>query len=317
MNHQILISVFTSTYNRADSIYRVYDSLKKQTCKNFEWILIDDGSTDNTDMVIQRILSEKIITIHHIRFNKNSGKHIAHNKAIEIASGELFSIVDSDWELEENALQYAINCWFNIPEQEKNALFAMYFGCNLVDGASHSLSISAEYVITDEIEMQYKLKLSGDCWTVGKTSVFREYLFPGDFVGHYYPEGIIWKRISQNYKIIVYSKELCVIHFDNENSISRGKRTLQSAAKYVCLVAADDLNNYLKYAISSPQLFINTIIRFFVYSFFTQNLITTWKTLNVTSALLVLLFLPFDIAGLLVFYVIQIYRKINGTSAFS
>lgn len=317
MNNQILISVFTPTYNRADSIQRVYDSLKKQTYKNYEWILIDDASMDNTDTVIQRILVENVLIIHHIRFNRNSGKHIAHNKAIEIASGELFTVIDSDDEIEPNALEYAIDCWDAIPEPEKKALCGMYFGCKVYDGSSHSSEKDAPSIITNDAEMQYKLNLVGDRWAVRKTEVFREFPFPRDWVGHYYPEGIVWKKMGSVYNTIVYAKELYIVHHDNTNSIMRGKRTLQTAAKYVCVNVADDLNNYLKYAKYRPQIFIGAIIRFFVYSFFTQNPVATWKTLDVTSALLVLLFLPFNIAGLLVFYVIQIYRKINGTSAFS
>jgi glycosyltransferase involved in cell wall biosynthesis len=310
------ISVFTPTYNRANSIYRVYDSLKKQTFKNFEWILVDDASIDNTATIIQRILAENILTIHHIRFNKNCGKHIAHNRAIEIASGELFTVIDSDDEIVPNALEVAIDTWMGIPEMQKNFLCGMYFSCKPFEQTNLSSNIGANNLITNDTDMQYKLNLVGDRWAIRKTEAFRKYPFPDDFVGHYYPEGIIWKKMGSEFNTIVYSKELYIVHNDNSNSIMRGKRTLKSAAKYVCLVAADDLNNYLKYARYRPPLFVKSILKFFVYSLFTQNPFATWKTLNIPAIGLVFLFLPFNIIGLFAFCTIQIYRKLNGSSAF-
>ncbi len=317
MNHQTLISVFTPTYNRGNSIRRVYDSLKNQSYKHFQWILIDDGSTDNTEAVVQRILAEKTLTIHHIRFSKNMGKHIAHNKAIEIASGELFTVVDSDDEIEPYALEYANDTWLAIPDAEKRKLSGMYFGCKMADGSSHSSNIGADCIVSNDIDLVYKSKLSGDRWAVRRSEIFRKYPFPADFEGHFFPEGIIWKRIGAAYDIKVYSKELYIIHYDTPDGLTRGKRTLETSAKYVCVLAADHLNNYLKYGKYRPLLFVEAIVRFFVYSFFTRNPVATWKTLNRTAKTVVLLFLPVGLFGLIFFFILRVYRKMNGTSPFS
>lgn len=316
MGRQTLISVFTPTYNREHSIRRVYDCLKKQTYKNFEWILIDDASRDNTDLVIKRFIADKILTINHVRFATNRGKHIAHNKALEIAIGELFTIIDSDWEIEHNALEYVIDSWSKIPDKEKNTMSGMYFGCKLSNGSSHSSSIGADSIITNDIDMVYKLKVTGDRWTIRKTEVLRKFPFPQDFVGQFYPEGIVWKQIGAVYNVKVFSKELCIIHYDNANSLMRGKRSIQMAAKYVCVMAADHLNNYLSYARYRPLMFAMEILYFFVYSFFTLDFIGTWKTLNATARVLVVLFSPLNTIGLLAFCGLQVYRKINRTSPF-
>jgi hypothetical protein len=192
----------------------------------------------------------------------------------------------------------------------------MYFGCKMADGSSHSSNIGIDSIVSNDIDLVYKLKLSGDRWAVRKTEVFKKYPFPAGFEGPFFPEGIIWKRIGAAYNIKIYQKELYIIHYDIPDALTRGKRSLHMASKYVCVLAADHLNNYLRYIQYAPLLFAREIVNFFVYSFFTPAPIVTWKTLNKTATFLVLLFLPISSIGLLAFCALQIFRKINGSSAF-
>ena len=91
----MMITVFTPTYNRGYIISNLYDSLKRQTVKTFEWIVIDDGSTDHTEKLFQNFLKEK--NDFSITYKKvpNGGKHRAINKGVSLAKGDLFFIVDS------------------------------------------------------------------------------------------------------------------------------------------------------------------------------------------------------------------------------
>ncbi len=84
-----LVTIFTPTYNRAELLSKLYNSLVKQTNKNFEWVIVDDGSIDNTSEIVKEFISEQKIKINYYK-QKNSGKHIAINKGVEIAQGELF-----------------------------------------------------------------------------------------------------------------------------------------------------------------------------------------------------------------------------------
>ena len=88
------ITIFTPAYNRAYTLQRLYESIKKQEYKNFEWISVDDGSKDNTKELIHSFISEKKVDIKYF-FQENSGKHIAINKGVEEASGNLFSLLGS------------------------------------------------------------------------------------------------------------------------------------------------------------------------------------------------------------------------------
>lgn len=93
----MLITIFTPTYNRAELLPRLHKSLQEQTNKNFEWIVVDDGSTDNTKEVIENIIlqQENDFPIRYF-YKENGGKHTAINRGVREANGDLFFIVDSD-----------------------------------------------------------------------------------------------------------------------------------------------------------------------------------------------------------------------------
>ena len=89
------LTIFTPTYNRAYILPKLYESLCAQTCQDFEWLIIDDGSTDNTKELIEGWVKEQRIVIRYF-YQENSGKMMAHNKAVEMSESELFMCIDSD-----------------------------------------------------------------------------------------------------------------------------------------------------------------------------------------------------------------------------
>lgn len=113
MSNKPTITVFTPSYNRAYILPKLYVSLCNQTCKDFEWVVVNDGSSDNTEDLLKHWDSEKRIPMKWIT-QKNQGKHIAINTGVSIASGELFFIVDSDDTLDQNAIETLINHWLSI-----------------------------------------------------------------------------------------------------------------------------------------------------------------------------------------------------------
>lgn len=89
------LTIFTPTYNRAYTLPRLYDSLCAQTCKDFEWLVVDDGSTDDTQALLRKWVEEGFLEIRCV-FQENGGKMRAYNRAVSLARGELFVCVDSD-----------------------------------------------------------------------------------------------------------------------------------------------------------------------------------------------------------------------------
>lgn len=97
-------TIFTPTYNRAYILPKLYQSLLRQSNKDFEWLVIDDGSTDNTETLVQKYINENKIPIRYY-LQKNQGKHIAINKALNLANGEYIVTVDSDDYIVDNHIE--------------------------------------------------------------------------------------------------------------------------------------------------------------------------------------------------------------------
>ena len=153
------ITVFTPTYNRANSLGRVYDSLCQQTYRNFEWIVIDDGSSDGTEEVIRQYKSNANFPIYYI-YQENSGKHVAINRAVERTDSEFFIIADSDDAFKPEALKTFIDAWNAIPDEKKE---------NFKDGY---LTYIHGYI--PKFSFEYELSLKDDLKKMGVTDVFEQ-----------------------------------------------------------------------------------------------------------------------------------------------
>ena len=105
-----ILTVFTPTYNRARTLTRTYDSLCRQTCKDFEWLVIDDGSTDNTYELIQGFIDESVIPIRYI-YKENGGLYTGYNTAYANIETELNVCIDSDDYMPENAVELIVKTW--------------------------------------------------------------------------------------------------------------------------------------------------------------------------------------------------------------
>ncbi len=99
-----MITIFTPTYNRAYRLSNLFNSLRVQTDKNFEWLIVDDGSTDETEQLVRTFIGGADFNIRYVK-QLNGGKHRAINRGIQLARGSLFLIVDSDDFLTKNAVE--------------------------------------------------------------------------------------------------------------------------------------------------------------------------------------------------------------------
>ena len=106
----MLLTIFTPTYNRAYSLERLYKSLVTQSLKDFEWLVVDDGSTDNTEELINKFVSDNKVKICYFK-QENGGKHRAINRGAAMAQGDYFLIVDSDDYLTSDAVESIKREW--------------------------------------------------------------------------------------------------------------------------------------------------------------------------------------------------------------
>ena len=226
-----MITVFTPAYNRAKFLPRVYDSLCKQTFKDFEWVVVDDGSVDDTRSVVEQFsvlgfefsgnLTQPLNTQHstlktnlntqHSTLNTNSiryyyqengGKHRAINHGVKEAKGELFLILDSDDTLPERSLEWINHYYQQIKDDASFGGVCGYMAHH--DGTIIGRGNEDEVLDANSIEMRYQYHIQGDMLEVFRTSVMREIPFP-DIPGEkFVPEALVWNRIACKYRLRVF-----------------------------------------------------------------------------------------------------------------
>ncbi len=203
------LTVFTPTYNRANLLARLYKSLLAQTHKNFEWIIVNDGSTDNTDEVVGSFMADpKDFNIVFIK-QANSGKHIAINTAVKIALGELFFIVDSDDYLTENSLELIISEWSKVPNHKDYA--------GIVPNKCTSTTTplgkpTYKYLDCNPIDFRYKYNQKGDKAEVIRTDLFKLFPFPEGTPEKFCPEGLFFNRLYQ-YKLRYLNENIYICEY--------------------------------------------------------------------------------------------------------
>lgn len=203
-----MITVFTPCYNRAYSLQRLFESLQAQGSSDFEWLIVDDGSTDRTDELCDGFARDANFPVRYMR-QENSGKHVAINRGAVEARGEWFFIVDSDDFLPPDSIETNEQYLAQI---ETDPGFAGVSGvCARADGSwllGQGLSLedvdsrvrelfSLEYIDATSQEYRSKLKMPGDRAEVVRTELVRKYPFPSfegeRFVSEYY----LWQSISE------------------------------------------------------------------------------------------------------------------------
>ncbi len=205
----MLISVFTPAYNRAKLLPRLYESLCHQTYNKFEWIIVDDGSKDETKKLV-RELSTNEETLFSIRYfyQENGGKHRAINHGVRNAKGELFFIVDSDDSLPSTALEDIVNYYKEVRGDDNFAGVAGLMAHH--NGEIIGSGFETDVLDTNAIDLRYKYNVSGDMAEIFRTKVLREFPFPEIENEKFSPEALTWNRIALKYKLRYFNK---VIYF--------------------------------------------------------------------------------------------------------
>lgn len=197
-----MITIFTPAYNRAHTLPRLYDSLLKQTCQNFEWLIVDDGSTDSTRQLIEQYIAESKIAIRYI-YQNNGGKHRAINRGVQNAQGEYFLVVDSDDFLEEHCIE---ECFAIIPDIEGENIAGATF-ILAIGELKKPIETFGHFKSFDFAAYQWE-DVKGEMSFCYKTKVLKQYLFP-DFEGEKFcPESLVHNRIGHRYKVLYTDRVL-------------------------------------------------------------------------------------------------------------
>ena len=196
----MLITILTPTFNRARFLPQIYRSLCRQHCRDFEWLVIDDGSTDDTEATCAALPAADF-PICYIR-KENGGKHTAINAGVKVAHGELTLILDSDDELPADALAIIANQWNDTANKEELGGLCGYMAHR--DGSVIGRPrIEAQCT---SIDLRYRYGVTGDMCEIYKASVLREFPFPEYPGERFVPEALVWNRIACKYKLKVFGQ---------------------------------------------------------------------------------------------------------------
>lgn len=209
-----MISVFTPTYNRANLLVRVYKSLSAQTNLDFEWLIVDDGSTDNTHEVVEAICSkhEASFPIRYI-YKKNGGKHTAVNVGVHEAIGELFFILDSDDCLPSDALKIVAEEYAKV--KDDSTIGGVAGLDRFADGRTIGNGLPCDSIDCNAMDIRYKHHVTGDMKEVFRTEVLKEFPFPEIEGERFCPEDLVWNRIANKYNMHFFNKHIYIAEYQD------------------------------------------------------------------------------------------------------
>lgn len=207
------LTVFTATYNRKNLLNNLYMSLKRQTNKQFEWIIIDDASDDGTDKLVEQWIKETNAFPIYFERQNHGGKHRAINRGIDIASGDFFFIVDSDDMLTNNAIELVLS-W--IGEINDKSVIGVAGLCVFKNGkicGGNFETGESKYITASNLE-RIKYGLNGDKAEVYKTEILKENKFPTFEDEYFITEAVCWNAIaSKGGKLNWYNKPIYVCEY--------------------------------------------------------------------------------------------------------
>ena len=267
-----LFTVFTATYNRAHTLHRVFDSLTAQSLQDFEWLIVDDGSTDQTEQTVAAWKKLAHFDIRYIR-QAHGGKHIAHNRALREARGKFFAILDSDDALPPSALERMLWHWNSIPEAERSHYWAVLgLACD-ENGQLVGDRFPPGQIDFDFRELRYVYRVQGEKFLMAFTEVLRRYPFPEISGTQFVPEGAIWFEIAKTFKLRAVN-EICRIYYcrDTEANMALSSRSnLTTSARGRLYYYVWILNNDIEYLFRSPEPFLKAALMLPTVSFYSQR----------------------------------------------
>jgi len=267
------LTIFTPTYNREYTLQKLYLSLKNQSCKDFLWLIIDDGSTDNTRQLVEGFIDEDMISIQYYQ-QVNQGKYVAHNNGVNRCFTPLFVCVDSDDYLLPNAVQRIKGTWEKIKTDIR------------IGGIVSPRKLEGDLLFSNPpqfgtLEQLYSQRIfSGDTMLVYRTDILKRFPFPVFSGEKFMSEGAIYIQIDQSYVLYYLNEHLYVSNYLADGlSINLIKHRYQSArcSQYEFYVYAalkshflERVKNYGCYLGWTKALKIDTSFSFLKIGFLTR-----------------------------------------------
>lgn len=210
------LTVFTPTYNRAYCLGQCYDSLVRQSNKDFVWLIIDDGSSDGTDELVKGWINEGKIAIQY-HYQKNQGMHGGHNSAYDLVETELNVCIDSDDYMPDDAVDKILKFWKNADKDDK---VAGIIGLDSYkNGQIIGQKIPDTLTRTTLEALHNKHKIGGDKKLVYRTEIVKKYQrYPIFEEERFVPLGTLYLLIDKDYELLCLNEVLCIVEYMEDGS---------------------------------------------------------------------------------------------------
>ncbi len=215
------LTILTPTYNRSDCLPKLYHSLKNQNNRDFLWMIVDDGSKDKTEALVQNWMKEGEVSIRWIR-KENGGKHTALNAGIARIQTELTFIVDSDDWLPEDAVSTILHYYRLYPGD--NALCGYSFLRFYPDGRVNEAFFPKEEERSTYVNVRINGGIGGDKAEVFFTEILKRYPFPVFEGEKFLPEDLVWVQMSGPYEMIHINRCIYISDYLEGGLTRSGKR---------------------------------------------------------------------------------------------
>ena len=208
------LTVFTPTYNRAYVLKQCYDSLCRQTCKDFVWLIVDDGSSDNTKEIVEKWMTkDNGFEIRYV-YKQNGGMHTGHNKAYELIDTELNVCIDSDDFMPDDAVELIVNFW----KENKDS---SYSGILALDVYKNGQVIGKELPNKKSTTLSgyYQNGGQGDKKLIYRTEIINKYPpYPEFEEEKFVPLDYKYLLADQDYELLIMNKPVCVVEYMEDGS---------------------------------------------------------------------------------------------------
>ncbi|WP_289129045.1 glycosyltransferase family A protein [uncultured Clostridium sp.] len=241
-----ILTVFTPAYNRAYTLYKCYESLTRQKNKDFKWMIIDDGSTDNTSDLVAKWKEESDFEIIYI-YKQNGGMHTAHNTAYENIDTELNVCIDSDDYLTDDAVEIIVTEWEKIRSKKLAGLGALnIFKSGEIIGSKFPENIK----LSKYFDIYNKYGVVGDKKFVYRTELIKNFPYPEYEGEKYVGLDYKYKKLDEEYELALINKVVCVVEYMEDGSSKNMLRQYRNNPRGWCFFRVENLkipNTSLKF----------------------------------------------------------------------
>lgn len=233
------ITVFTPTYNRAYILPKLFESLQRQSSQAFEWLIVDDGSTDNTAEIISEFQKQASFKIKYFH-QENQGKHVAINTALHNIKTPYFITVDSDDFLQDDGIKIIEN---KLPLIiQKQHIIAIASPRNILNSKNLKKEISTDIVVTTN-ELKFKYDFSGELDLIFKTDLAKKFEYPIFDGEKFMLESIVFDRMDDEYKFLYIGDSIVNGEYIEDGLTAQGKKILLNSPKGAALAYKEKMNN--------------------------------------------------------------------------